>query len=56
MKKYKLIIGCEEECEEIDTLYDTNMDRVWLDNGETMVQLPKEILPYLEECDLLGIA
>ena len=38
MKKYKLIVGCEEEYEEIDTLYDTNMDRGWLDNGDMILR------------------
>ena len=56
MKKYKLIVGCDDECEEIDTLYDTNMDRVWLDTGDMDVELPEELLPYLEDADVLGIA
>ncbi len=57
MKKYKLIIDYEEKkTEEIDTLHNTEMDRVWLDTGDEVVELPDEILPYLEEADILGIA
>ena len=57
MKKYKLIIDYEEKkTEEIDTLQNTEMDRVWLDTGDEVVELPDEILPYLEEADILGIA
>jgi hypothetical protein len=58
MKKYKLIVDChdEEVEEEVDSIYKVKMDRVWLDTGESIVQLPKEVLPYLEEADILGVA
>jgi hypothetical protein len=57
MKKYKLLVDFNDEyAEEVDTLHDKEVDRVWLDTGEKIVQLPDEVLPYLEECDILGIA
>ena len=50
-KEYKLVI--DYDCEDYD---ETGMDRVWLDTGDIVLQLPDEILPYLEESDILGIA
>jgi len=60
MKKYKLIVDLSSESdemlEEVDSIHDVDVDRVWLDTGDIVLQLPDEILPYLEESDILGIA
>ena len=45
MKKHELII--EDE-------YDD--EAVWLDTGDSIVKLPPELLPYLRETDILGLA
>ena len=57
-KEYKLTIDyadskkadkpTEEEIED--------MDCIWLDTGDKVIQLPKELLPYLDGADVLGIA
>jgi hypothetical protein len=60
MKKYKLIVDLSSESdemlEEVDSIHDVDVDRVWLDTGDIVLQLPDEILPYLEESDILGVA
>jgi len=56
VKKYKLMIDYNEEPEEVEGLNDIDMDRIWLDTGETVVQLPDELIPYLQKEDILGIA
>ena len=60
MKKYKLIVDLSNESdevlEEVDSIHDVDVDRIWLDTGDIVLQLPDEILPYLEESDILGIA
>ena len=61
MKKYKLIIDyepCEEEEEvEVEDIYvDEMMDHAWLDTGDMVLQLPDELLPYLQDSEILGIA
>jgi len=50
-KEYKLVI--DYDCEDYD---ETGEDRVWLDTGEHVIELPVELLPYLEDCEILGIA
>ena len=52
-KEYKLLIDYEEEIEEP---VDAEMDRIWLDTGDGVVQLPEELIPYLRDNDILGIA
>ncbi len=60
MKKYKLIIDyepCEEEEVEVEDIYvDEMMDHAWLDTGDMVLQLPDELLPYLQDSEILGIA
>ena len=61
MKKiYKLIIGYDDTADEIDNLTETleeeTMDHIWLDTGDITIQLPDELIPYLEASDILGIA
>ena len=60
MKKYKLIIDyepCEEEEVEVEDIYtDEMMDHIWLDIGDMVLQLPDELLPYLQDSEILGIA
>ena len=61
MKKiYKLVIGYEDTVDEIDSLTETleeaAMDHIWLETEGMTVQLPDELIPYLEENDILGIA
>jgi hypothetical protein len=59
MKKYKLIIDsetCEEEVETEDIYVDEMMEHAWLDIGDMVLQLPDELLPYLQDSEILGIA
>lgn len=60
MKKYKLIIDyepCEEEEVEVEDIYvDEMMEHAWLDTGDMVLQLPDELLPYLQDSEILGIA
>ena len=60
MKKYKLIMDyepCEEEEVEVEDIYvDEMMDHAWLDTGDMVLQLPDELLPYLQDSEILGIA
>ena len=51
-KSCKLMI----EYEDTDSPSEVEMDRVWLDTGDMVVELPEELLPYLEDADVLGIA
>ena len=55
-KSYKLMIDRSEEPEEVDGLNNADMDRIWLDTGGTVVQLPDELIPYLQDSEILGIA
>lgn len=60
MKKYKLIMDyepCEEEEVEVEDIYvDEMMEHAWLDTGDMVLQLPDELLPYLQDSEILGIA
>ena len=47
MKKHDLII---------EDLYDEDGAVVWLDTGDSIIKLPPELLPYLRETDILGLA
>ena len=47
MKKHDLIR--EDE-------YDEDGEGVWLDTGDSIIKLPPELLPYLRETDILGLA
>ena len=48
MKKHELII---------QELYDDeDGEGVWLDTGNGVVKLPLELLPYLSDTDILGLA
>jgi hypothetical protein len=51
-KSCKLMI----EYEDTDNSSEVEMDRVWLDTGDMVIELPEELLPYLEDADILGIA
>ena len=58
-KEYKIMIDYNSDSEETEKLTKEEidkMDRFWLDTGDTVVELPKELLPYLEAADILGIA
>jgi hypothetical protein len=51
--------GCKlmiDYSEDKDDSSEVEMDRVWLDTGDIVVELPEELLPYLEDADVLGIA
>ena len=55
-KHYKLSIAYDDE-EEIDSLPELiDEDGVWLDTGEITIQLPGEIVKYIEADGILGIA
>jgi hypothetical protein len=45
-KQHELII--EQLCEDDEG--------VWLDTGDGIIKLPPELLPYLRETDILGLA
>ena len=47
MKKHDLIR--EDE-------YAEDGEGVWLDTGDSIIKLPPELLPYLRETDILGLA
>ena len=36
--------------------YDEDGEGVWLDTGDGIIKLPPELLPYLRETDILGLA
>ena len=59
-KEYKLSIRYNDEDEEVDSLSEVLEEiddgSVWLDTGEETVQLPAEIVKYLESDGILGIA
>ena len=58
-KQYKIMIEYSAYHEETETVTKEQldkMDRFWLDTGDGVVELPRELLPYLEEADTLGIA
>ena len=58
-KEYKILIDYKEDSEEPKRLTQEEidkMDRVWLDTGDGIIELPKELLPYLDNADILGIA
>ena len=46
MKKHELLI---------EELYEDG-EGVWLDTGDSIIKLPPELLPYLRETDILGLA
>ena len=58
-KMYRIMIDCGDDAEEIDKLTEEDiekMDGFWLDTGDVVIQLPKELIPYLNDGDILGIA
>ena len=57
-KMYKIMIDCGDESEEIDRITEEDiekMDGFWLDTGDVVIQLPQELIPYLNDGDILGI-
>ena len=58
-KMYRIMIDCGDESEEIDRITEEDiekMDGFWLDTGDIVIQLPQELIPYLNDGDILGIA
>jgi|TARA_R100001530_G_scaffold24897_1_gene20164 hypothetical protein len=57
-KQYKLSIEYGDELEEVDSLSEEEEEdgAVWLDTGDGVIKLPHELLPYLRDTDILGIA
>ena len=59
-KQYKLSSRYDDKGDEVDSiseiLEDIDDGSVWLDTGEETVQLPPEIVKYLESDGILGIA
>ena len=41
---------------EIPTGLTEDDEGVWLDTGDAIIKLPPELLPYLRETDILGLA
>ena len=57
-KQYKLSIEYGDELE-VDSLSEevgTDDDDIWLDTGNGVIKLPHELIPYLKDADILGIA
>ena len=40
---------------ELKEIYEDG-DGVWWDTGDGIIKLPPELLPYLQESDILGLA
>jgi len=64
-KQYKLSIQYDDASEEVDSLseelsiegdVDGEDGAVWLETGDRVVKLPPELIPYLRDNDILGIA
>ena len=56
-KEYKLSILYDDEVDGLSEVVEEADDgSVWLDTGEETVQLPAEIVKYLESDGILGIA
>ena len=59
-KEYKLSILYDDKGDKVDSLSEVLEEiddgSVWLDTGEETVQLPPEIVKYLELDGILGIA
>ena len=56
-KQYKLSILYDDEVDGLsEVVEETDDGSVWLDTGEETVQLPAEIVKYLESDGILGIA
>ena len=57
-KMYRIMIDCGDDAEEIDKLTEEDIEKMeglWLDIGDMVIQLPKELIPYLHDGDILGI-
>ena len=59
-KHYKLSIAYDDDGDEVDSLSEVleeiGDDGIWLDTGEITIQLPGEIVKYIEADGILGIA
>jgi len=60
-KQYKLSIKYDDTSDEVDSLseelsIDGDDGAVGLDTGDGVIKLPSELLPYLRDTDILGIA
>ena len=56
-KEYKLSILYDDEVDGLSEVVEKADDgSIWLDTGEETVQLPAEIVKYLESDGILGIA
>jgi len=59
-KQYKLSIRYDDKGDEVDSLSEVLEEiddgSVWLDTGDETIQLPPEIVKYLESDGILGIA
>ena len=56
-KQYKLSILYDDEIDGLsEAVEEADDGSVWLDTGEKTVQLPAEIVKYLESDGILGIA
>ena len=63
MKKfYKVSIAYDDELDEFDDSLSEVLENIgetegiWLDTGDSIIKLPPELLPYLRETDILGLA
>ena len=56
-KEYKLSILYDDEVDSIsEVVEDVDDGSIWLDTGDETIQLPPEIVKYLESDGILGIA
>ena len=45
----------KQQHDELQEMYEEAAG-VWLDTGDGIIKLPPELLPYLQESDILGLA
>ena len=45
----------KQQHDELQEMYEDD-EGVWLDTGDSIIKLPPELLPYLRETDILGLA
>jgi len=54
-KDYKLMFDCDDPIDDEESFVGTEMECIWLQSGDSVVQLPDEIVACLLVSDILGI-
>ena len=59
-KQYKLSIEYDDTLEEVDSISEELSEEgdecIYLETGDGVIKLPLELLPYLKDSEILGIA